>query len=93
MIAARDRDTHTTKPTKVGIPPMLSNSSQMLTYTKLWSPIGYMDNAISQDCRGAGGTEMCLLCSNKEGRGAGSILRKGGSSQERTPGPCELYGG
>ena len=52
-----------------------------------------MENAISHDCRGVGGTELYLLCSNKEGRGAGSILRKGGSSQERTPGPCELYGG
>ena len=37
-----------------------------------------MEDAINHDCRGAGGTEMCLLGSKKEHRGAGSILRKGG---------------
>ena len=57
---------------------MLSNSSQMVTYMMLLSPIGYMEDAINHDCRGARGTEMCLLVSNKEHRGAGSILWRGG---------------
>ena len=48
----------------------------MVTYTTLLSPIGYMEDAINHDCRGARGTEMCLLVSNKEHRGAGSILRR-----------------
>ena len=55
---------------------MLSNSSRMVTYTMLWSPIGYMEDAKNHDCRCARGTEMCLLVSNKEHRGAGSILRR-----------------
>ena len=37
-----------------------------------------MEDAINHDCRGAGGTEMCLLGSKKERRGAGNILRRGG---------------
>ena len=57
---------------------MLSNSSRMVTYTTLWSPIGHMEDAINHDCRGAGGKEMCLLGSNKESRGTGSILQRGG---------------
>ena len=55
---------------------MLSNCSRMVTHTTLWSPRGYMKDAINHDSRGAGGTEMCLLGSNKEHRGAGSILRR-----------------
>ena len=51
----------------------------MVTYTTLCSPIGYIEEAINHDCRGAGGTEMCLLGSNKESRGAGSILQWGGA--------------
>ena len=42
-----------------------------------WSLIGYMEDAITHDCRGAGGTEMCLLGSKNEHRGAGSILQRG----------------
>ena len=61
---------------------MLSNSSQMVTYMTLLSPIGYMEDAINHDCRGAGGTEMCLLCYKKERRGAGSILRRGGAPRK-----------
>ena len=45
----------------------------------LWSAIGYLEDAINHDCRGAGGTEMCLLCSKKERRGAESILQRGGA--------------
>ena len=52
----------------------------MVTYMTLWSPIGYMEDAINHDCRGAGGTEMCLLGFNKESRGLGSILQWGGPS-------------
>ena len=37
-----------------------------------------MEDAINHDCRGAGGTEMCLLGSKKERSGAGSILPRGG---------------
>ena len=59
---------------------MLSNSSRMVTYTTLWSPIGYMKDAINHDCRGAGGTEVCLLGAIKEHRGAGSILWRGNPS-------------
>ena len=77
QIAACDRHTHSPKPTKVGIPPMLSNSSRMVTYTTLWSPIGYMEDAINHDCRGTGGTEMCLLGFKKEHREAGIILQRG----------------
>ena len=40
----------------------------MVTYMTLWSPIGYMEYAINHDCRGAGGTKMCLLGSYKESR-------------------------
>ena len=36
-----------------------------------------MEDAINHDCRRAGGTEMCLLGSNKEHRGEGSILWTG----------------
>ena len=63
----------------------------MVTYTTLLSPVGYMEDAINHDCRGARDTEMCLLVSNKEHRGAGRILRKGGPFMERTPCPCEGY--
>ena len=85
LIAAWDRHTHThlksnknnKKATKDGIPPILSNSSQMVTYTMLWSPIGYRDNAISHDCRGAGDVPAVF---QQGGRGAGSILRRGGPS-------------
>ena len=62
---------------------MLSNTSRMIPYTTLWSQIGYMEDAINHDCRGAGGMEMCLLGSNKESRGkeayfnGGAPLRKG----------------
>ena len=57
---------------------MLSNSSQMIPYTTLWSPKGYMEDVINHDYRGVRGTEMCLLGSNEERRGAGSILWRGG---------------
>ena len=57
---------------------MLSKSSRMIPYTMLWSPKGYMKDGINHDCRGVRGTEMCLVGSNKERRGAGSILWKGG---------------
>ena len=70
-------DTHAAQNPKVGIPPMLSNSSQIVTYTMLWPPIGYMVDAINTDNRGTGGTEMCLLGFKKEHREAGSILRRG----------------
>ena len=56
----------------------MSNSSQMIPYTTLWSPKGYMEDVINHDYRGVRGTEMCLLGSNKERRGAGSILWRGG---------------
>ena len=49
----------------------------MVTYMTPWSPIGYMEDAINHDCRGAEGTEMCLLGSKKERRGARSILQRG----------------
>ena len=49
----------------------------MVTYTTLWFPIGYMEDAINHDCRGTGGTEMCLLGFKKEHREVGSILRRG----------------
>ena len=80
VIDSCDRHTHTPQGTKVRITPMLSNSSWMVTYMTPWSPIGYMEDAINHDCRGAGGTEMCLLGSKKEHRGAGSILQRGGPS-------------
>ena len=59
---------------------MLSNRSQMVTYMTLLSPVGYMEDVINHDDRGVRGTEMCLLGSNKECRGAGSILWRGGPS-------------
>ena len=52
---------------------MLSNSSQIVTYTMLWSPIGYMVDAINHDYRGTGGKDMCLLGIEKEHREAESI--------------------
>ena len=67
-IAACDRDTHTSKATKVRIPPMLSDSSQMVTYTTLWSPIGYMENAINHDCRGAGAVPAVFQQGGQRGR-------------------------
>ena len=65
----------------------------MVTYTMLWSPIGYMEDAKNHDCRGARGTEMCLLVSNKEHRGAGSILRRGGPSLEEHHVPVKATDG
>ena len=61
----------------------MSNSSQMIPYTTLWSPKGYMEDVINHDYRGVRGTEMCLLGSNKgtEGKeasyGRGAPARKG----------------
>ena len=49
----------------------------MVTYTTLWSPIGYKEDAINHDYRGTGGTEMCLLGFKKEHREAGIILQRG----------------
>ena len=56
------------KATKVRIPPMLSDSSQMVTYTTLWSPIGYMENAINHDCRGAGAVPAVFQQGGQRGR-------------------------
>ena len=46
----------------------------MVTYTTLWSPIGYIEVSINHDCRGTGGMEMCLLGFKEEHREAESIL-------------------
>ena len=55
----------------------MSNSSQMIPYTTLWSPKGYMEDVINHDDRGVRGTEMCLLGSNKEHRGEGRSYGQG----------------
>ena len=70
-------DTHTPPTNKSQNHPN-ANSIWMVTYMTPWSPIGYMEDAINHDCRGAGGREICLLGSNKERRGAESILQRGG---------------
>ena len=68
----------------------------MVTYTTLWSLVGYMEDAINHDCRGAGGTEMCLLGSNKESRGkeayfnGGAPLRKGHQVPVKAT-DCEIF--
>ena len=75
---------------------MMSNSSRVVTYMTLWSPIGYIEDVINHDCRGAGGTEMCLLGSNKESKGAGSILQRGAPLRKGHQVPvkatdCEIF--
>ena len=62
-------ETHTPqKQQKSESPPMLSDSSQMVTYTTLWSPIGYMENAINHDCRGAGAVPAVFQQGGQRGR-------------------------
>ena len=65
----------------------------MVTYTTPWSPIGYLEDAINHESRGAGGTEMCLLGSKKERRGAGSILRRGGPPRKGLQVPVKATDG
>ena len=65
----------------------------MIPYMTLWSPIGSMEGGINHDCRGLGGMEMCLMGSNKEHRGSGSILRGGGPPRKGYQVPVKAMDG